>query len=70
MEEELEDLKKQVLMLNVAMAVVMRVLKSKGLIDLNKVIEQASQEESKQSSPDKEAGYNQILEDFQPKIKN
>ncbi len=69
MEEELEELKKQVLMLNVAMAVVMRVLKSKGLIDLDKVIEQ-SKEESKQVSPDKEAGYNQILEDFNPKIKN
>ena len=61
MEKEIEELKKQVLMLSVGMAVVMRILKQKGF-DPDKVIGQIAKE---QTNSDKEAEYNKMLDDLE-----
>lgn len=66
MEKEIEELKKQILMLNLGMAIVMRILKQKGF-DPDKVIGQIAQEKT---NSDKEAEYNKILDDLEVKKEN
>lgn len=66
MKEEIEELKKQILMLNVGMAIVMRILKQKGF-DPEKVMSQIAQEKT---NSDKEAEYNKMLDDLEVKKEN
>lgn len=66
MKEEIEELKKQILMLNVGMAIVMRILKQKGF-DPEKVMSQIAKE---QTNSDKEAEYNKMLDDLEVKKEN
>lgn len=70
LEKKVEKLEKEVLMLNIGMAIVMRILKQKGLVSLDQLLSEAgnlSQGGKKQEGDgsDKEAGYNKILQDFE-----
>lgn len=70
LEKKVEKLEKEVLILNIGMAIVMKTLKQKGLVSLNQLLNEAenlSQGGKKQEGDDsdKEAGYNKILQEFE-----
>lgn len=79
MKEELDKLKKQVLMLNIGLALVMTILKQKGLVDTNKtvgqamgddIVKQVLGEDSEKENSGKEAEYNKLLDELEVKKEN
>ena len=70
LEKKVEKLEKEVLILNIGMALVMRVLKQKGLVSLDQLVSEAENlsqggKKQEENDSDKEAGYNRILQDFE-----
>lgn len=70
LEKKVEKLEKEVLMLNIGMAIVMKVLKQKGLVSLDQLLNEAENlsqggKKQEENGSDKEAGYNRILQEFE-----
>lgn len=70
-EDRLEKLEKQVFMLSVAMALVMRIMQKKGLVDENQLEEYTVDDASKKENDSgKEAEYEDVLKKFEVKKEN
>lgn len=70
-EDRLKELEKQVFMLSVAMALVMRIMQKKGLVDENQLEEYTVDDASKKENDSgKEAEYEDVLKKFEVKKEN
>lgn len=70
-EDRLEKLEKQVFMLSVAMALVMKIMQKKGLVDENQLEEYTVDDASKKENDSgKEAEYEDVLKKFEVKKEN
>ena len=70
-EDRLEELEKQVLMLSVAMGLVMKIMRDKGMVDLDQLaIDAANDVLKKENDSGKEAEYEDVLKKFEVKKEN
>jgi len=70
-EDRLEGLEKQVLMLSVAMGLVMKIMRDKGMVDLDQLAKDAAEDVlKKENDSGKEAEYEDVLKKFEVKKEN
>lgn len=70
-EDRLKELEKQVLMLSVAMGLVMKIMRDKGMVDLDQLAKDAAEDIlKKEDNSDKEAEYKDMLKKFEVKKEN
>lgn len=70
-EDRLKELEKQVLMLSVAMGLVMKIMRDKGMVDLDQLAKDAADNVlKKESDSGKEAEYEDVLKKFEVKKEN
>ena len=70
-EDRLEELEKQVLMLSVAMGLVMKIMRDKGMVDLDQLAKDAANDVlKKENDSGKEAEYEDVLKKFEVKKEN
>lgn len=70
-EDRLKELEKQVLMLSVAMGLVMKIMRDKGMVDLDQLAKDAADDVlKKENDSGKEAEYEDVLKKFEVKKEN
>lgn len=70
-EDRLKELEKQVLMLSVAMGLVMKIMRDKGMVDLDQLAKDAAEDVlKKENDSGKEAEYEDVLKKFEVKKEN
>lgn len=70
-EDRLKELEKQVLMLSVAMGLVMKIMRDKGIVDLDQLAKDAVDDAlKKENDSGKEAEYEDVLKKFEVKKEN
>lgn len=70
-EDRLKELEKQVLMLSVAMGLVMKIMRDKGMVDLDQLAKDAAEDIlKKEDNSGKEAEYKDMLKKFEVKKEN